>query len=438
MVWTSLGQDGSQEGVYGQFLHGDGSAWGGEQRVNTTVINGQIHPCVASDGGARFLAVWSSYVGGPNSFDLYAQRYARYMPPLQPMNAPMVYVPFVANHPQIEVFWPFQSGLPVDHYEVYVDGGGAAAASVTTNVWVMTTTWGGTHSFQVLYATTDGRRSPLSPPASGTNWLGISYYGIPVEWMEDYWGYAWPVATAPMVPGGPTPLQMFLSGADPLDPSTWLRTAITRSTQGCFLNWNPQPGLTYQVQSSSDLKGVGQFRPAAVCGGQHRFDLPRRQYPRLLPDSVSALKALRMLRFVKQFGCRWPALALGLQPAFGFTLDGPPIGNGGDAWEVPRSATAGGDIGAPKNLGEEYRWNTPYIYYAFDQSFLDYFGSNGVWAVEQGIAVLNGVGNFPVQREPDGSALGDTGVNYRAQALHLFDLKSVALNLMLEELPDPA
>jgi hypothetical protein len=257
MVWTSLGQDGSREGVYGQFLRGNGSFAGGEQRINTTVINGQIQPCVASDGGIRFLVAWSSYVGGSSGFDLYAQRYAASMPPLQPMNAPLVYVPFVVSNnvyqPQIEVFWSYQAGLPVDHYEVYVDGGGAAAASVTTNVWWMTTNADSTHSFQVLYATTDGRRSPLSPAASGTTWLGYSFYGIPVEWMEEYWGSAWPSATAPLAPGGPTPLQVFLTGANPTNSATWLRTAVTRSAQGFFLNWNPQPGLTYQVQYSTNL-----------------------------------------------------------------------------------------------------------------------------------------------------------------------------------------
>ena len=99
--------------MYGQFLHADGSAWGGELRVNTAVINAQIHPCVASDGAGRFLVAWSRYVGGPNSFDLFAQRYATYTPPLPPMNAPLVYVPFVVtNHvyqPQIEVFWTVPS-----------------------------------------------------------------------------------------------------------------------------------------------------------------------------------------------------------------------------------------------------------------------------------------------------------------------------------------
>ena len=44
VVWTSLGQDGSREGVYGQFLHADGSHAGGEQRMNTTVLNAQKYP----------------------------------------------------------------------------------------------------------------------------------------------------------------------------------------------------------------------------------------------------------------------------------------------------------------------------------------------------------------------------------------------------------
>ena len=37
-----------------------------------------------------------------------------------------------------------------------------------------------------------------------------------------------------------------------------------------------------------------------------------------------------------------------------------------------------GDIGGPMTLSEGYRWNVPTIYYAFDQSFIAYFGSNGM------------------------------------------------------------
>jgi hypothetical protein len=143
-----------------------------------------------------------------------------------------------------------------------------------------------------------------------------------------------------------------------------------------------------------------------------------------------------MLRFVKKLG--WlAALACGLQPAFGFSLLGPvPVTPSGDVWQIPAIGyDLSDDIGTPKNLGEEYRWNTPYIYYAFDQNFTDYFGSNGVWAVEQAIATLNSV--KPVSQYSANLAevpLRTRMINYRAQALHLYDLKSTALYLTLEEL----
>ena len=126
VVWTSLGQDGSREGVFGQFLHDDGSPDQGEFQVNTTWINQQMQPAVASDGQGRFLAAWTSFVGGAYGFDLYAQRYVNVSQPLPAMSAPFVYVPFVVSNgvyqPQIQVSWPLQAGLSIDHYDVYVNG----------------------------------------------------------------------------------------------------------------------------------------------------------------------------------------------------------------------------------------------------------------------------------------------------------------------------
>jgi hypothetical protein len=76
ILWTSMGQDGSWEGVYGQSVSpADASRNGPEFRVNTTTVGKQIHPIVAADQSGRFLSVWSSYSGGPNDFDLYAQVY---------------------------------------------------------------------------------------------------------------------------------------------------------------------------------------------------------------------------------------------------------------------------------------------------------------------------------------------------------------------------
>ena len=48
-----------------------------------------------------------------------------------------------------------------------------------------------------------------------------------------------------------------------------------------------------------------------------------------------------------------------------------------------------GDIGGPMCISNGYRWNVPVVTYGFDQSFLNYFGSNGVAAVESAIQILN-------------------------------------------------
>jgi hypothetical protein len=76
ILWTSMGQDGSWEGVYGQSVRAaDASRVGPEFRVNSTTLGKQIHPILAADQAGRLLSVWSSYSGGAGDFDLYAQVY---------------------------------------------------------------------------------------------------------------------------------------------------------------------------------------------------------------------------------------------------------------------------------------------------------------------------------------------------------------------------
>ena len=264
IVWTSLAQDGSQEGAYGQFVRGNGSVVGTEFRVNTTTAGSQIQPVVATDGVGQFLAVWSSFTGLTYGFDLYAQRYINTLQPLEPLPAPFVSAPFVLSNgiylPQLQISWPPVTGLSVSNYEVYVDGAANPTVTTLSNVWTMTSANGltasSTHSFRVDYLTTDGRKSPPSPSSSGTTWQGYNWGGIPFEWMTQYYGgdiSKWPGANTVLVPGGPTLLQVFLSGGNPLVPGTWLRTALSNTPQGMFLSWNTQPGFTYQVQVATNL-----------------------------------------------------------------------------------------------------------------------------------------------------------------------------------------
>ena len=151
-----------------------------------------------------------------------------------------------------------------------------------------------------------------------------------------------------------------------------------------------------------------------------------------------------MRQLIKRFS--WVGLlALGLQGAGAFSLGGP-IGNNpnpsggagvqGDAWQTPVIAYGlPGDVNAPKNLGEEYRRNVQVLYYACDVNFVDYFGSNGVSAVDGAFAVLNNLTNVD-SYSPDLSEfpLETRHLNYEAQALGLYDLKSQTLGLLVEQL----
>jgi len=264
VVWTSLGQDGSREGVYEQFLHGVAPV-GGEFRVNSTTLGQQMHPVVTSDGASQFLVAWTSYAGNPYSFDLFAQRYINVAALVEPMAAPFIYAPFVVSNgvyqPQLVVSWPVLLGISVSNYEVYVDGAATPAGITTGNQWTMTAanglTAGSAHSFQIDYVTTLGSRPALSPSASGTTWSGLNYYGIPFEWMEQYYGdnfSNWPTnVNAPLTRGGLNLLQVFQSGGNPLDSGTWLKSVLATTPQGMFLTWNTQPGATYQVQVKTNL-----------------------------------------------------------------------------------------------------------------------------------------------------------------------------------------
>lgn len=75
VVWTSLAQDGSREGVFARFLAGGTRLGGNEFQVNTTTISQQMHPAVAWNGVDHFLVVWTSFQVPGAGFDLYGQSY---------------------------------------------------------------------------------------------------------------------------------------------------------------------------------------------------------------------------------------------------------------------------------------------------------------------------------------------------------------------------
>jgi hypothetical protein len=146
---------------------------------------------------------------------------------------------------------------------------------------------------------------------------------------------------------------------------------------------------------------------------------------------------MHLVRIQKSFA--WLALMLvalftGPVGGFAFSLLGPPA----DWMDVQKGYQNPGDIGGPMNIGEGYRWNLPVVTYGFDRSFLDYFGFNGVAAVEAAIEILNALppaSSIDLSNYP----LAVLRINYRAQSANLCDLKSATLFLLLEQmgLADP-
>jgi len=141
-----------------------------------------------------------------------------------------------------------------------------------------------------------------------------------------------------------------------------------------------------------------------------------------------------MLRFVKQIVWLLGVL-VGCQSAFGFALIGPiPAANSPDDFETSVLAyNVGSDLSTPKDVKEEYRRNTPVMYYAVDDSFWEYFREQGVADVDNAMAMFNSVGKssvLDINDYPEDSRR----MNFRAANDGLYDLKSLIMILMAEQL----
>ncbi|NBV23695.1 MAG: hypothetical protein EBS05_17465 [Proteobacteria bacterium] len=263
VVWTSLGQDGSFEGIYGRSITTSGAPSGDELLVNTTTISRQLYPAVAADSSGRLLVVWSSFAGVATGSDLYAQRYASGQPVPTPP-APSVNA---VSQSRLSVTWAELAGYDVVSYTVYLDGGTNALSTTNQFLTISNLVAGSSHTFQMDYLLRDGRRSSRSPIATGVTWgEDANFDGLPDDWQALYWGsnpLGWPGANADSDGDGATNLQEFLAGTDPTRPDSSLRLALVRTGQGLWLNWNTMPGLVYQVQYSTNAtiwQNVGKAR----------------------------------------------------------------------------------------------------------------------------------------------------------------------------------
>jgi hypothetical protein len=105
-----------------------------------------------------------------------------------------------------------------------------------------------------------------------------------------------------------------------------------------------------------------------------------------------------------------------------------------DRYYYPEPGVHDIEIGAPKNFGQGSRLNIPIVTYGFDITFLEYFGSQGVAAVDAAMATLNALPASSSAKLANYIMQGNEQVNYTAQALELTDLKSTVLSLMMEHM----
>lgn len=94
----------------------------------------------------------------------------------------------------------------------------------------------------------------------------------------------------------------------------------------------------------------------------------------------------------------------------------------------------GRENGGPKNFGQGSRLTTPIVTYGFDPTFLSYFGSKGVAAVDSAMQLLNSLPSASSANLANFLTEGAEQVNYTAQALELLDIKSTVLWLMAEHM----
>ena len=136
-------------------------------------------------------------------------------------------------------------------------------------------------------------------------------------------------------------------------------------------------------------------------------------------------------------------MLVGVESSRGFVMIGPML-----APEVSQGATdfnITDDLGGPKELKHFFRWNNPFLTYTFDQSFVRYFGLEGMDAVHDAFGVLNdffipadgsykGVSSMDFARDGFLSNFNTTWVNTTAQNSQIIDIKSLTLGMLVNHL----
>lgn len=293
VAWTSLGQDGDREGIFGRVIAGDSSnsnssnsdstdsnssisnstissisdstnsnsSNSSEFQINSIVVNRQLLPAVGANADGKAVVVWGGFRGGRDSFDLQAQKFSlgnsRFAP-----ESPFV---FPKSYWTLGVSW---EGIEeAESYALFLDGGEAIFTKKNMHDFSGLNA-GNEHSVQLAYVFSGGRLSPKSAAVSASTWgRDENFDGLPDDWQERFFGDERDFPSdlqkrdADFDGDGLTNLQELLAGTDPTDSQSLLQTKVESTDMGLRLRWNAKPGGFYQVQVSH---GVGELSWADV------------------------------------------------------------------------------------------------------------------------------------------------------------------------------
>ena len=132
-------------------------------------------------------------------------------------------------------------------------------------------------------------------------------------------------------------------------------------------------------------------------------------------------------------------LAAAARPAQAFVLIGLPSANQSVVFNFTD------DMGAPRDIKQFFRWNIPNLTYSFDASFVNFFGLDGINAVNEAFGVVNdffaptdgaysGVTALDLVSHGFRSNYNTTAVNVTAQNAQVMDVKSLVLGMLLNNM----
>ena len=241
VVWTSAGQDGSDDGVFAQRYSASGAPLGPEFQVNTYTTGPQRSASVAVDSNGGFLVVWEGLASAEDGFGIFGQRYASTGAPLGGEFRVNSYTTGHQRYPSVgqsnnDFFVAWQSDGQ--------DGSGLGAyAQLVSNAGAPL---GG--EFRVSTYTTNDQSSPAV-------WVG-PWFAFVVTWQSDHAG-----------PGPDVFFEHFLGGM-PVDGERRANTYTTGS--------QTEPSVAYQWGNGGIVTWTSDQDPDGSPGvyAQVYFDFP--------------------------------------------------------------------------------------------------------------------------------------------------------------------